>query len=446
MKMKAGFLARFLYRPLSFGFLRSHTAKGGMLVTTLKTIGITLAVLMFFSWILSSADPVFNNLIQVVRDQAVGRALFSAVLIGVFLLFLTITVPGKWQEKVPQMKAFTFIEMFVPALCLALLFGLFLGVQAKYLFASHAEFQALNMTYADYVRKGFIELLIASFAGSVISYALILKQHALEDIGKKLKLKWVNGVLLVELQLLLASAAKRDWMYVETYGLTRVRLIGGVFLLWLLGIILLIIALNYLRRMNERRLLSGTAILSALVVLLLNAVNIDGIIALSKPPRGERPDVTYMSRLSSDAVEGWLSALAESSSRYHILRTKTEFSEQEKVQLADAKVAMVFLENRFTQIAEPRPWQEWNWSRAHAIRRIEHAGYSSPLNLTRCLRSGIEDLQVFTGTDLYEQENRKIHDEHSPFMPSDDIYWPGTLEGIARTGTSSPRSCDTHEE
>ncbi len=43
-----------------------------------------------------------------------------------------------------------------------------------------------------------------------------------------LRLRWVSGLLLVELLLLLASAATRDLLYVESYGITRVRVSPAV--------------------------------------------------------------------------------------------------------------------------------------------------------------------------------------------------------------------------
>ncbi len=447
LKMKAGFLARFLHHPLSLGSLKSKEAtKGNMIVSVIKTVVITLVVLIFFASLLSSADPVFDNLIAEVREQMLGRGFFTALIALVLFALLTVSVPGKWQEQVPKLKILGFMEMFVPALSLALLFGLFLFVQARYLFGSHADFQALDITYADYVRKGFLELLVASFVGSILCYALILKQHALSEARKVLQLKLVNGVLVIELVLLLASAAKRDWMYVEMYGLTRVRLIGALFLLWLFAVILLIFFLNTLKSMKERGLLGGIAISSAVVVLLLNALNIDLMIALSRPPRGERPDVVYMSRLSTDAVDGWLAALAESSMRYRDLNTKTTFTDAEKRQLADAKIAMTILTQQLDDLDKDRKWQEWNASLMYARQRIRDGGYRNPQAMAECIVDGIRSLQLRTQTELVPEENHRMTDYHSPFMFDNYRYWTEDLENIRGEGrvTSAIISCENN--
>lgn len=442
LKMKVGFLARFLQHPFSLSAkIRSpKTSQNSLLLTVLKTTGITLVVLFFFSWILSSADPVFDRMISTVFDQAVGRVFLSALLIIVLFAFLTITVPRSWQEQVPQLKVLSFLETFVPAVSLALLFGFFLGVQVKYLFGSHADFETLGMTYADYVRRGFIELLVASFVGSIFSYILILKQHALHDAGSILKLKWVNGVLLIELLCLLASAAKRDWMYLDTYGLTRVRLIGALFLVWLLLVILLILGLNTLRTMTERKLLTGAAVASVLVFLTINAVNIDQEIALSTPPRNARPDIVYISRLSSDAVEGWLMVITEASMRYATLRTQTTFTDPEKIQLADAKVALQLVAEQISALEEPRSWQEWNASRASALKRLHE--FPGSTDLIDCVSRGIRILQVRTKTDLYDQESHQVFEYNSPLIFRTNSYTPEPLDMI-QPATSVLPSCDT---
>ncbi|MEN9561718.1 MAG: hypothetical protein RIQ56_991 [Candidatus Parcubacteria bacterium] len=449
LKMKLGFIVHLLFHPFALrSKLKSGTlSKNGKLLTALKTIGLTLIVLLFFSWLLSSADLVFDQLIREVREQALGRTILSGFLVIGLLGFMTVKISKQWQEKTPEFSILGFVEVFFPALALVALFALFLGIQAKYLFASHAEFQELGITYSDYVRKGFIELLVTSFFASLLSYVLILKQRTLKDAGNILKLKWLNSALLIELLLLLVSAGKRDWMYIETYGLTRVRLIGGIFLVWLLVIIALVFLLNVSAKMSERRFFYGAALMSALVVVSLNAMNIDDIVAFARPPAGERPDVVYMSMLSADTIEGWLSALGEASSRYELLRGKKTFTEEEKMQLADTKIALILLESRFEELMTERMWQEWNWSFAHAKRRAYEAGIN-PLDKILCVRAGIRTLQGFTKTDLFTQEDYRMNAYDAPFIFSNNVYWPESLELIHTLPIESPEtfvppSCET---
>ncbi len=444
-KMKLGFIARLLHRPFGIGTrTAAPSAASRRLLTVIKTVTLTAVVLFFFSAILSSADPIFESIVREVQEQAFGRTVLSGILVAALLLALMIKIPTTWQKDVPQMRLLGFTELFIPTLSLVLLFGLFLGIQAKYLFASHEVFQALNITYSDYVHRGFIELMVASFFGSMISYVLILKQQTIRQTEDALKLKWVNGVLLLELLLLLLSAAKRDWMYMEVYGLTRVRVIGVIFLLWLFGLIALIIALNFLRCMNEQWLIRGTAILSAIVVLILNGFNIDHRVAFSSLFHTNEPsDIVYMSRLSSDAISPWMMAITEASMRYESLRTKKSFTEEEKQSLADSKIAMAILDKKLEKLLQPRKWQEWNLSEQRAREALSQSGMQS---LPSCIRNGIYSIQRATNTDLVDLESRRLNDYYSPFIFDDVYVYPESLNSLAfPTGAialgETPPSC-----
>src|SRR5690606_14477966 len=94
---------------------------------------------------------------------------------------------------------------------------------------------------SQYVRKGFIELLTATFFGGLLSYVIALMSHQEEKKEKSWQLQGLNTVLIVELGFLLGSAWKRNAMYMDVYGLTRVRLIGELFLLWLAGFLALLL-------------------------------------------------------------------------------------------------------------------------------------------------------------------------------------------------------------
>lgn len=440
-KMKLGFLGQLVHQPFAIGssMRAKKNASGSMLFTVIKTIAITLIVLLFFSALLSSADPVFDSLIREFRDQAFGRTITTGLLVAVLLFGLSITIPSKWQKSLPKFTFLGFPELFIPALSLILLFGLFLFVQAKYLFATHEDFQVLNITYSEYVRKGFIELLVASFFGSVLSYVLILKHHAVTDRVQALRLKLVNGVLLVELLLLLASAAKRDWMYIETYGLTRVRFIGGIFLLWLLGVIILIFALNALKRMQEGHFLRSSAVLSAVVLLALNVINIDNGVALSTPPRNQPLDIVYITMLSSDTVDGWMAAIDDASKRYEVLRTKQTFTDEERVSLAETKIAMSYMAERLPAFYDEHAWQEWNWSKDHAEETLQQTSFS-PISRAVCIKEGIRQLQRNVGLDLSEEEWKRLYDYSSPFTFGPRMY-PSDLDWTAERVTATVPSC-----
>ncbi|MDB4978022.1 MAG: conserved rane protein of unknown function [Candidatus Peribacteria bacterium] len=233
-KVKTGFqfIGKSLMQiPLLFrsaSAVRSDKHPG--MATVIKTVIFTVVLLLFFAVLLSQADPVFELMIRQVREQALGRTVISIILALALLVNLTVRFHADTTKNIPTLRFFGYLELFIPTLALSLLFGLFLFVQARYLFASDAAFKVLDITYADYVRNGFLELLISTFFGCLVTYVVILKQREVKALKERVSLQIVGTVLTVELFALLGSALRRNWMYMDMYGFTRVRIIGLVFL------------------------------------------------------------------------------------------------------------------------------------------------------------------------------------------------------------------------
>ncbi len=444
LKVKAGLLISLLHRP-SFlgGALRVKDRGDRTLFSAIRTVLITLVVLLFFTAILSSADPVFDRVVSEVRDQALGRTIASALLFGLLGVSLTLVVSKQWEEKVPRLTAFKSTELLVPAIALAALFGLFLAIQARYLFGGQEAFQALDVTYSDYVRRGFVELLIASFFGVIVTYVIILKQHALEDMRQKTLLKWASGALLVELLLLLASAAKRDILYVEAYGITRVRVIGGLFLLWLAGVILLVLALNYAKRVREGHVLLGTVALSVLVLAVLNIANIDLLIARSAPPKSQARDLFYAGNLSVDVAPEWEVLVLDAEQEYEALRKNTTFTDTQMTRLADIKLAMGAVSGQAVRTQEHdvlTDWRAGTWSDREAA-RIARDTQRIVVGMSTCVRDGIRELEALRGIRLLDHEVRRINDYEYLFLSTK--VSPDWMSDVlaAPPGVTESRSC-----
>ena len=104
--------------------------------------------------------------------------------------------------------------------------------------------------------------------------------------------------------------------------------------------------------------------------------------------------------------------------------------------------SLAVLEQQITTLSNDRPWQEWNASRALALRRLDASGIR-PFDLIACLSKGIRDLQGATRMDLYQFETRRINDYESPFIFSDISYHPESLQNIpAPAGSYVLPSCD----
>lgn len=333
------------------------------ILNAFKTIAITAVILIFFTSLLSSADPVFSKIIEKFRDEALGRTFASLFVAGIALLFLT-QKTHKNKEDTWRLGFFSFSDLFIPTLSLVTLFGVFLAVQANYLFGSDINLETFNLTYSEYVRKGFIELLTTAFFGGILSYLVVMKSRLTEIAKYKIQLKIVNVALLIELFLMLGSALKRDLMYVEAYGLTRVRIIGGLFLFWLAGLLALLLIMSLYKSFKEKRLLAGIALLSVFVVATLNIANIDQMVVDGSPEHHDYKDYFYINNLSEDGYKGWAESIEAIKIRTEVLLTKDSLTDTEKSQLAGDKLSLISLQEKRVDVIKkyaPEKWLLDNW-------------------------------------------------------------------------------------
>lgn len=304
----------------------------------IKTAVLSMIVFGVFSALLMAADPIFNQMIESIMKQAVGRIVWSLFIAAVFASLLAITLP-KQVEKYPQLRFLSIADVMVPIIILVALFGGFLFIQGKYLFASHEVFQQFNITYSEYVRKGFTELLTAAGIATLLSYLLILKKR----VTGKAYLTGLNVILLIELALLLASAWKRDLMYIDVYGLTRMRIIGEVFLFWLCSNLALLFLLATWKRMEEKYVLVGAALCSLAALGYFTLVNMDMRIVSVAPKRENVKDLFYIANLSADAAPAWEELVVSAEKLFAGIKDKKQLDDTDKSRLANTKLAMLSL-------------------------------------------------------------------------------------------------------
>jgi len=188
---------------------------------------------------------------------------------------------------------------------LNLLFAAFVAVQLPYLFGSAPSGPALG--YAQYARRGFFELVWV--AGMVLP--LLLGLHALLREPRHARVfRWLAGVQVALLFVIIASALHRMRLYQGAYGLTELRLYTTAFMLWLAGVFAWFCA-TVLRGRRER-FTFGALLLAAEALVLLHAFDPDARIVRTNAARvqAERPfDARYAAGLSADAVPALLAAL-----------------------------------------------------------------------------------------------------------------------------------------
>lgn len=331
----------------------------------LKTAIIALIVLAVFLGLLSQADPVFAEIVKDFRSQLVGRALWSIVLVFLASLWWTISLKSDVEEGETTANWLSYRDVIAVLGVVVIVVGVFLAVQFKYLFGGSRELlTTLDLTFSEYVRKGFTELLTAVFIGGLLSYLAGVKTRLWDPVAQKTG-QILNAIMVSELGLLLLSALKRDLLYVETYGLTRVRVVGGVFLIWL-AFFLVVLFIYGWHKVKERVALAALWYGALLVLVSINVMNVDTIVAKGAPGHHEYTDYFYLMQLSEDASNTWPGTLSAIEQDTTALLSKSELTEEDRAQLAGLKLGLLsFIENRdslFTKYA-PADWLLQNHKR-----------------------------------------------------------------------------------
>ncbi|GAA4518119.1 DUF4153 domain-containing protein [Nonomuraea ferruginea] len=282
------------------------------ILPTLTGLGITAVLLVVFGLLFSSADPVFASYVERLTTtpdwaeslpaRIVLFAVFAALLAAVVLVALRpVADPVGPDIKMPVSRSI----WLVPLTAVNLLFAAFVAVQITALFGGDAwVLKTAGLTYAEYARQGFFQLVVVSLAvlGIVAVAAGVIKTERRE--------RWVLagqlGVLCGLTMVVLFSALHRMDLYTDAYGLSRLRLSVEATVYWL-GALFALVLLAGAGRLAGR----GSGWLPRTIVLVTGlalgafaVVNPDLRVAESQVAvRGvQKLDSDYLGDLGAEAV------------------------------------------------------------------------------------------------------------------------------------------------
>lgn len=300
---------------------------------------IAVPLVAIFAALFAAADAVFASYVDEVWgwidlrtiDETVLRAMFwggfawlscGAIAYGVLRRgALDRFVPGQPLEDDERPKGkrprLSIIESSIILGSVNLLFAFFVVVQFAYFFGGRVNLEWL--TYAEYARRGFFELVAAALITIGLVFALDQTTARVNDREKHL-FRWLAVGLLALTGVLLVSAARRMELYEQAYGFTHLRVYTHVFM-FTLGGGLIVTGLG-LFRVHRRAVSLGVLALMIGSLGAVNALNVDAYIATRNIDRyyaGEPLDMRYLASLSLDSVPA-LAALFESADEGSTLR------------------------------------------------------------------------------------------------------------------------------
>ena len=286
--------------------LAPHVPRGSAPV--LRGAALGGLVVLPFGGLFWSADAAFAELGRGLPlpgiESAPGRAFaFCVVLAAAAGLVLAARRPLR-PPTVSVRRGLTLWEWALPLALLAALFAAFVAVQIAVLFGGHEHvLRTAGLTYADYARQGFWQLLAASVLTLTVVGGAVLVA-ATPRRADRLLLRLLLGILCALTIVILVSALRRLLLYEEAYGLTRLRLLAEAVAVWLGAFFALLLAAGLVARLR-RRLASAALAGTAVALLAFSLLNPDGLVAGRNVERWRdtgRLDLGYLQTLSTDAA------------------------------------------------------------------------------------------------------------------------------------------------
>lgn len=249
------------------------------------------------------------------------------------------------------------VEWGIPIMVLDLLFASFVAVQVAVLFGGRRHVLVTEgLTYAEYARQGFFQLLAVA-ALVLLIVAVVVQVGRPGNRTERITMQALLGVLCCLTLVVLASALVRLQLYEETYGLTRLRVSVHGTIYWLAGVFGIVLVAGALWK---SALLARTIIaFSATALIAFTLANPDALIARRNVDRfadSGRVDLGYLATLSEDAVP----ALA-----------------QLPPVARDCVLSLLALRQ---ETRSPDPWNGFNVSRAHARELLEDLRLPLPVD------------------------------------------------------------------
>jgi len=300
---------------LSSSTVQSKANKFSVAAGWLRGLLLAAPLLLVFGALLAQADAAFaqslDDLWALFRIENLPEYIFRMfyvivlgyVLAGIYLYAIAESrqerISTDAQQRFPILP---FTEASVVLGSVNLLFLAFVLVQFLYFFGGQANINVAGYTYAEYARRGFNELVIVAF-GSLLLFIGMSKVTRRTGATHQRIFTGLGAGLALLVAIMLVSAFMRLRLYEAVYGFTRLRLYTHIFMIWLGGLLVVLIALELL---GKTRYFALACLAAALGFgATLNILSVDGFIVkanVGRAGQGQALDAAYLATLSPEAI------------------------------------------------------------------------------------------------------------------------------------------------
>lgn len=278
-----------------------------------RALAIAAPVVAVLFVLLVSGDALFASMFD--SGSSVDLSHVIAFVVGAWLfgVVATMATPPSRAPVVERRHPLRGLDAAVLLGGVAALFFVYACVQLSALLSGAQYVQdRTGLTYAQYARSGFFQLMAAATISFVV-LCLVRPTVQRATVGARL-LRWSVGAVVVLTQTLVVGSIIRIQLYSDVFGLTHLRLYTVVSAVWL-GVVVLLAGVAAVRRGSGDWMAVTASALAALAVLAMNVVNPDLLVASENIGRVDtsaaRFDTPYLASLSDDAVPWIVEHLAD---------------------------------------------------------------------------------------------------------------------------------------
>ena len=333
------------YRGLHNAFRRSGTI-GQKTGAILLGLGVTVPILLIIVPLLMQADAAFEGMLRYLPDfsfpEFIGTVIFG-VCIALFLYTRNTALQHKEITPAIQRlcKGISVLTVNTVLIAICVVYCAYLASQLAYFTGGLSGILPEDYTLAEYARRGFFEMAwLCAINLSIILFALsVCAKKQGTPLSTRLFCLFIG---IVTLFFIVAASAKMI-LYIGTFGLTRLRVLTQVVMVFfavvtvLISIWLFVPKLPYMKVILISALFIGAAVSWADVDTQVARYNVSRYLT----GQAETVDVDYLNSLGSGAVP-YLQKLAE-----------------EAPDPAVSDTAQFYIEN--TWLAVPEDFRDWNY-------------------------------------------------------------------------------------
>lgn len=284
--------------------------RGGRVAPVVRGLLLAAPAVFVFGALLSSADAVFASFLSFDLGAWPEHAVVLAV--GAWgaggLLATAAAEPLRANDgRAPRLGT---VEASVVLGSLVALYAAFAVAQLVALSeGGRRVIETAGLTYADYARSGFFQLL--GVAALTLLTLAVLRACAGDDARRLAPL----ALAAIALTLLIVFVAlRRLHLYEQAFGLTVSRLLAMAFAVWVGGVFVLLAASWAGVGRGRSWVPAGSGALALVLLLLLNLADAEAVLVRRNVAHAQRTgqfDAGYLSDLSDDAVPAMAAALPD---------------------------------------------------------------------------------------------------------------------------------------